>query len=192
MQAPGEKQGRALPAASGAQAEPPGKGPGCPELFGTLVHLLEQELAVMRDLCAVTARQVDALRRAITEQILVNAHHQEAMAHQLALLERERLKWQQELERVLGLPAGAALSQVIPLASPAVREKLAGLRSGLLETVEELGRLNDTCRRLAARGLGVTRQSLRLLSSISGQAYGPEGVLKNLMPEGVSRLDRSC
>ncbi|HHW42809.1 MAG TPA: flagellar protein FlgN [Desulfotomaculum sp.] len=160
------------------------------EYFTALIRLLQQELSLVQDLREAAIIQKSALEEENTEQIMAAARQQEALGVKLAALEEERQQCRQELERSLGLPAGRALKELLPLAPPESREQLADLRRQLKEGLAELKQLNATCRVLATRGLAVTRQVLRLFGQAGGQAYGPEGGIRAPnIPEG--RLDRT-
>ncbi|MQL51469.1 hypothetical protein GFC01_04160 [Desulfofundulus thermobenzoicus] len=161
------------------------------EYFTALIRLLQQELSLVQDLRAAAANQRNALEKDDTEQIMAAARQQEALGMKLAALEEERQQCRQELERSLGLPAGRALKELLPLAPPETREQLADLRRQLKEGLAELKQLNATCRILATRGLAVTRQVLQLFIKSGGQAYGPEGTVKTLGAPPEGRLDRS-
>ncbi|MDI6710291.1 MAG: flagellar export chaperone FlgN [Thermoanaerobacterales bacterium] len=160
-----------------------------PDLFMDLYLLMEKQVSTVHNLTAAVERQIAALRQDSLNDL--NNALEEIGAHgvELARLEDTRLGVQIELEKVLGLPEGAGLKDLLPYAPPDLQGPMTALRDRLKDALRALQEANSIAQAMSACALQLHTTMLRLLTNRGGETYGAGGKIDGGGAAGS--LDRS-
>lgn len=146
-----------------------------PDLFNDLCLLMEKQALTVQNLIAAVERQISALRRDNLNDLNDALEEIGAYGVELAGLDDARLGVQMELEKVLGLPKGATLKDLLPYAPPDLQGTMVALRDRLKNELRALQEANGIAQAMSACALRLNTAMLRLLTSGGGETYGAGG-----------------
>lgn len=133
------------------------------ETCAQLVALLAEQSAVMRQIIAVTEKEIEAFAAADPNGLLNAATQQEKLAAHLVDLERERNAVQEKLEAELSLPRQCKLGELAAFLPAEFKECLARLKEELEREASLLVLLQARLYFLIERAMAVEERVARLL-----------------------------
>ncbi|MCG0239908.1 MAG: flagellar protein FlgN [Firmicutes bacterium] len=148
--------------------------------WADLRGVLQEQLAVLRDLVAVGEKMSEVLVQGRPEDLETLVSGQQALVWRLGRLEEKRAQVQSQLGTLDGRPATElTLSELQALAPEAEKAPLAELSAGLADAAASLREVNERNRALLQGALAYTEFALQLLRPDAGSGaaatYSPQG-----------------
>jgi flagellar biosynthesis/type III secretory pathway chaperone len=159
-------------------------------LFFELAEILAAQGKLVKEQIKASGAQNRALRQVDIQSLQAAVQKLTGLAGQMAVLDKQRVQVQSKLEQALGLEPGATLSDILPGAPAALRDKLKELQLELKQDFEQLKSLNEINGLLTRRAMQVNETLLQIIASGGGETYQHSGALKRSdRPAGV--LDKT-
>lgn len=160
------------------------------EALSDLAALMDAQVAMLDDLCELGRKKTVLLVENDLTGLEAVVKAEQALLWKIGRLEERRYRQQLLFAGDAG-PEATRLAELVRLAPPPLRERLSALQDHYGRSVTELGRLNETNRRLIEQALTFVDFTLELIAAArgAGQTYTEAGKRKQAAEKGQSVLD---
>lgn len=160
------------------------------EAISDLAELMDAQVVILDDLCELGRKKTGLLVDNDLAGLEAVVKAEQTLLWKLGRVEERRYR-QQLLLAEATAPGTVRLSELVRAAPGPLRQRLAALQEHYGQSVAELGRLNETNRRLIEQALSFVDFTLELIAAArgSGQTYTPAGKRKQPTEKGQPVLD---
>ena len=160
------------------------------EALSDLAALMDAQVGMLDDLCELGRKKTALLVDNDLTGLEAVVKAEQTLLWKIGRLEERRFRQQVLLAGDQG-PEAARLNDLVRVAPAELRQRLAALQERYGRNVTELGRLNETNRRLIEQALSFVDFTLELIAIArgSGQTYTGKGKRKPVADKGQPVLD---
>jgi len=137
-------------------------------MFGNLVEILTEEIALYRKVVDLARAEKDAMVRTDIDALRTSGEEKSALVKMLKGLEKKRQAVIQKLSEDLGRPAHElTLRTLARLAEGPIADRLEAIRSDLLELTRSISDIHSRNRQAIVHRLRLVRSSLSFLNHLA-------------------------